>query len=95
MLMRLKILGALSILFALTAAAIALVVATDSSTQAILDATRARHGMDIFGNDFDVLLTSIIADNRKNAFAAICAATSAILQGISLFLDAHGSFRTR
>jgi len=76
-----------SVILALAAAMIGAAIALDGSTEKLFQAVSSRNGMDVFGSDFDVLLQSLIADGKRNALAATCAALAALLQGIAIVFE--------
>ena len=75
-----------SVGFAFAAAALWLWASVENSPDTV-DALMTQHGgMDILGTDLTTLVTGLIEEGRRNAYAAKCAAVAALTQGLSLIL---------
>jgi hypothetical protein len=74
----------LSALCAIGAAGLWFAASIDSTPERVLDAMRARGGMDIFGSDMNELVQSLAWQGTMNARAAGAAGLSALFQALGV-----------
>jgi len=76
-----------AIAFAALAAILSIFASLDDSADTIAKAVAARGGMDLFGSDFDALISSLIWQGRLNSWAALCSACAVLSQAAALWSE--------